>query len=148
MPNNQNVALLDRLRDDLVLPCAARCQMTERQARAWWHAPMMMVSTAPLAVACYGFDDGEVVSVGALTADDVPDEAADAVAGFLSAGLRALAPDAHDDLVALINDDLAQIVILIRPDKGEVVAHLVTRGDAHKPVVLFALAAVADEVCP
>src|SRR5690606_22336088 len=101
----------------------------------------------PLAVACYGVANGEVVSVGVLTANDVPDEAADAVAGFLSAGLRALAPDAHDDLVAIIAKDLAQIVVRVRPDKGEVVAHLVTRGDAHKPVVLFALSATADEVC-
>ena len=143
MTNNQNAALLDRLRDAVVLPIAARVPMTDATSAAWWAAPLVVITCRPPVRAdLYGFADGAVVPCGGL--DNLPDEATDAVAAFLSDGLRQLGADAHDEVVAAVDAEQADIVVRIRADKGEAVAHLVGRsGDKH--TVLFALAAVADE---
>lgn len=144
MSNIQNIAL-DRLRDDLVLPCAARCPMSPEQAAAWWSAPLVTVTTSPPAVALHGFADGRPVAVGTLTGAALPDGSMEAVARFLDIGLGTLGADVRDEVIGLISDGHASLVVNIRADAGTATCYLVTRGDAAKPVVLFALQA-SDEV--
>lgn len=135
---------LNTIRDNVVLPIAARVPMVPELAAAWWQAPMLLITCRPpVRAELWAWTPDGPARCGGL--DDLPDESVDALAQFLSDGLRTLGADAHDDVVSAIEAERGDIVLTIRPDKGEVLASLVARGDAAKPITLFGVRAT-DEV--
>lgn len=134
--------LLDRVRDDLILPllatASARC--SPDRAAALLVAPLVLLQTAPIAKAqVLVFLDGGPMSLGVFDGADLPAAGLEAAADLLAEGLSRLDADLQRDVLTVTSSGRADVVVSLRPDRGEGVVYLVTRGDLTSPIELCRL---------
>jgi hypothetical protein len=138
--------ILSALWDDLCRPVldAAGDVLTSEQQVALAFAPLVLVGTDPPRCGLMGFGPSGPIDCGA---HDLPPRGGAAIAAFLEAGINGpLKAELRPTVLQTLKAKTAELMVTLRPDRGEAQCHLVARGDRHLPIVLFALKSLAPEV--
>jgi hypothetical protein len=107
---------------------------------------LFVVATDPAAVQVLGFGAAGPLTIRTFAAAELSDTGTRAIAAFLEGGLATLADDARADVLARLAGGGGQLVVSLRPDKGEATCSLVMRGDLAEPAVVFRLQSSAGRV--